>query len=113
MTTLLPTDADNNPIPAMRLKPGGAHKINATATTARNAAAFDTDTKVVSVYASGPVYLRFGNASVTAANTDHYYPGNTYYDFAISGGDNKGPHSTHLAVLAAAADCAVYVSEKE
>lgn len=113
MTTLLPTDADNNPIPAMRLKSGGAHKINATSASARNAAAFDSDTKVVSVYASGPVYLRFGNASVTATASDHYYPGDTYYDFSISGGDSKGPHSTHLAVLAAAGDCAVYVSEKE
>ncbi len=42
MSTLLPTDDDNNPIPAMRLKPGGAQSIAATASSARNATGFDT-----------------------------------------------------------------------
>ncbi len=114
MPTLLPKDADNNIIPALRLRgTGGAHTIAATATTARNGTAFNAETRVVSVYATGPVYLRFGNASVTAAATDHYYPNGVYYDFAIGGGDVKGPRFSHLAVLRASADCTVYVSEKE
>jgi hypothetical protein len=115
MTTLLPLDEDDNPIPAMRLKStGGAHTISATATTARNATAFAATTKVVSVYATGAVYLRFGGSTVTAANTDHYFPEGTYYDFAIQGGKSgKGPHNTHLAVIAAGSNCTVYISEKE
>jgi hypothetical protein len=114
MPTLLPKDADNNIIPALRLRGiGGAHSIAATITSARNSTAFNAETRVVSVYATGPVYLRFGSSSVTAAATDHYYPTGVYYDFAIGGGDVKGPRFTHLAVLRASADCTVYVSEKE
>lgn len=113
MTTLLPKDADDNIIPALRLKAGGAHSISVTGTSARNSTAFNADTKVVSVYATGAVYLKFGGASVTAANTDHYFPEGIYYDFAISGGDIKGPHNTHLAVIQAESGCTVYISEKE
>jgi hypothetical protein len=113
MTTLLPKDADNNLIPALRLRGGGAHSLSATSTSSRNSTGFAATTKVVSVYATGPVYLRFGGASATAANTDHYFPEGVYYDFAISGGGDKGPHNTHLAVLAAESNCAIYISEKE
>lgn len=113
MTTLLPKDADSNVIPALRLKGGGSHSISATSSSARNSTAFGADTQVVSLYATGPVYVKFGTSTVTAANTDHYYPDGLYYDFAISGGDSKGPHYTHVAVLAAASNCTVYVSEKE
>ena len=114
MPTLLPKDADNNPIPALRLRgTGGAHTIGATATSARNSTAFNAETQVVSVFATGPVYLKFGTSSVTAANTDHYYPDGIYYDFAIGGGDIKGARYTHLAVLRVSGDCTVYVSEKE
>ena len=112
MTTLLPKDADNNLIPALRLKPGGAHLIAATSSSARNSTPFSDATRVVSVYATGPVYLRFGGASVTASGTDHYFPAGIYYDMAIGGGA-KGPLHTHLAVLRADSDCSVYVSEKE
>jgi hypothetical protein len=115
MTTLLPLDADQNPIPAMRLRAsGGSHAISATATSARNTTAFNADTMVVSVCATGPVFLRFGGSTVTAANTDHYFPQGLYYDFAIgAGAESEGPRFTHLAVLAAGSNCTVYVSEKE
>lgn len=113
MTTLLPKDADNNPIPALRLRSGGAHVIAATNTSARNSVAFDEDTRVISIFTTGPVYLKFGGASVTATNTDHYFPNGIYYDFAISGGNSKGPLHTHVAVLRADGDCSVYISEKE
>lgn len=114
MPTLLPKDADNNIIPALRLKgTGGAHTIAATATSARNTTPFDADTRVVSVYTSGAVYLRFGSSGVTATSSDHFYPTGVYYDFAVGGGDVKGPRFTHLAVLRASTDCTVYVSEKE
>jgi hypothetical protein len=114
MTTLLPKDDDSNPIPAMRLKSGGAHSISATSSSARNATAFDAATKVVSLYATGAVYVKFGGSGVTAANTDHYFPQGLYYDFAVSGGESgKGPHNTHVAVLAAAGNCTVHISEKE
>lgn len=114
MPTLLPTDADNNPIPALRLKSGAAHTIAATATSARNATAFNAATKVISLYVTAPVYVRFGDSTVTAASTDHYFPEGVYYDFAISSGsDGKGAHASHVAVLAVSSNASVYISEKE
>lgn len=111
MPTILPLDSDNHPIPAIRLKQDAAHVIAATVTSARNATAFDGETKVVSLYATEPVYVRFGDATVTATTSDHYYPSGIYYDFSIGG--DKVPHYTHIAVLRVSADGAVYVSEKE
>ena len=112
MTTAMPMDVNNHPIPAVRLKAsGGAHAIAASAISARNTVAFDAGTQVVSLYATVPVYVRFGGAGVTATASDHYFPSGVYYDFAI-GGDKVG-HSTHLAVLRVSTDGMVYVSEKE
>lgn len=108
--TTLPRDNDNAPIQALRLKPSGAHCIDATETSARNNTAFDTNTRVISVYASGAVYLAFGDSSVTATSSDHYFPSGLYYDFAIGG--DKTLHTPYLAVLAEGADCTVYISEK-
>ncbi len=113
MPTLLPKDADNNAIPALRLKDsGGTHALSVTGTSARNSTAFSADTKIVSLYATGPVYVRFGGATITATSSDHYFPEGLYYDFAISGGD-KGPHFSHVAVIQADSACTLYVSEKE
>jgi hypothetical protein len=112
MPTFLPQDSNDNPIPALRLKAsGGAHAISATASSARNSTAFDGATRVVSLYATEPVYVRFGGASVTAAATDHYFPAEVYYDLAI-GGDNAA-HLTHVAVLRVTDNGTVHVSEKE
>jgi len=112
MTTLLPTDANDNLIPAMRLRSSGSHTISAlTSGSARTSTAFNTGTRVVSLYATGPVFLKFGDETVTASNSDHYYPTGVYYDFAI-GGDEVDQY-THVVALAADADCTLYISEKE
>lgn len=111
MPTLMPTDINDNAIPALRLRASGAHAIAAGAASARNTAAFNAETRVVSLYATVPVYVKFGNSAVTATASDHYYPAGLYYDFAL-GGDQSG-HYTHVAVLRASSDGTVYVSEKE
>ncbi len=111
MPTLLPHDADNNVIPALRLKSGGAHSIASSAVSAKNATAFDVNTKIISMYASEPVYINFGDLNVTATTNNHYFPAFTYYDLSIGGGATG--HYTHIAVLAAGADGMVYISEKE
>lgn len=112
MTTFLPTDQNSNVIPAMRLRSGGAQTVAATTSaSARNASAFNAGTRVISVYATSPVYMNFGDNTVTAATTDHYYPSGVYYDFAI-GGDRVAQYG-YLAVRAAEIDCTVYISEKE
>ena len=109
--TYLPVDDDNYPIPAMRPKVGAAHKITVTSTAARNSSTFNADTRVVSVYATGPVFLKFGDNTVTATTSDHYFPSGVYYDFAIGGG--KTAQCTNISAIRADTDCVVYISEKE
>ncbi len=111
MTTLMPKDLNDNPIPALRLKDGGAHTIAVGASSARNATPFDAETRIVSLYADVPVYVAFGDASVTADTNDHYFPAGTYYDLSV-GGDHSA-HYTHIAVLQVTAGGTLYVSEKE
>ena len=111
MPTFLPTDMDDNVIPAVRLKQAGAHSISVTAVSARNTVAFNSETRVVSLYATGPVFVKFGDATVTATASDHYFPSGVYYDFSIGGG--KVGHYTHIAVLQESAACTLYISEKE
>ncbi|MDD3022220.1 MAG: hypothetical protein PHX61_14780 [Alphaproteobacteria bacterium] len=110
MLTLLPTDQNNNPIPALRLKDNGAHQIAASATSSRNSTAFDAGTQIISIYATTPVHLRFGDSSITATATDHYFPSGVYYDVAI-GGDGAAHHA-YIAVLRESTDGIVYISEK-
>ncbi len=111
MSTKLPLDSNDNPIPALRLKDGGAHVIATSAASARNATAFNVDTRVVSVYASEDVYLSFGGASVNATTSDHFFPAGIYYDVAL-GGDGTGHHS-HVAALRVSVNGQLNISEKE
>ncbi len=112
MPTFLPQDADNNVIPALRLRSGaGAHSITASGSSARNSTAFHADTRVVSVYATVPVYLNFGDSGVTAAASNHYFPEGVYYDFSVGGA--PASHFTHVAVLQVSGGGTVYISEKE
>jgi len=106
MTALLPKDANGETIPAVALIDGAAHSISSSAAAARNSTAFASDTKIVSVYADQDVYLKFGDDTVTATTSDHFFPGSVYYDFALRG-------KTHLSVLRVTDDGTVYVSEKE
>lgn len=113
MTTLLPKDADNNTIPALRMRNNGAHNISTSITSARNSIGFNSETKVVSIYATEPAFITFGDNSVTASVSDHYFPSGVYYDVAISGGSGKGSQNLYIAAIAAGADGQLYISEKE
>ena len=111
MTTYLPKDVDDNPIPAVRLSDGGAHEITTGASSVRNSTAFNADTRLISLYATEDVYVNFGDDTVTAANTDHFFPKGVYYDLAIGGG--KVNQYTHVAALQVSAAGKLYISEKE
>jgi len=110
MSTKLPLDVNDNPIPALRLKQGGAHVISSSAVVARNSAAFDAETRVISIYASEPVYIEFGDSGVNASSNSHFFPAGFYYDIAL-GGDGA-PHHSHIGVLQVASAGSVYISEK-
>lgn len=111
MATKLPLDTNDNPIPALRLKDGGAHVISTSVVSARNTTAFDADTRVISVYATQDAYLKFGDSSVAATASDHFFPAGVYYDISI-GGDGTA-HDAYVAALRVSADGSVYISEKE
>jgi len=113
MTTLLPKDADNNVIPALRLKDGGAHNISIGSVAARNASAFEEQTKVIGIYATVGMYVKFGDNTVSATTSDHYFPAGLYYNIAISSGSGKGAHHEYMSVLQASESGIVYISEKE
>lgn len=104
--TTLPMDNDNNPIPALRLNPNGAHNIAVTSIAGRNVTPFSDATRILSLYATVPTYIQFGDATTS----DHYFPAGVYYDFAIGG--DKALHTDHLSVLAAEGNGIIYISEK-
>lgn len=110
MTTLMPVDSNANPIPALRFKDGGAHHIAAGATATANATPFDSNTSIISIYATVPVFLQFGDETVSATSSDHYFPAGVYYDVAI-GDDSNGRYS-HVSVLRVDQDGDFYVTEK-
>lgn len=111
MATLMPRDDDLVPIPALRLRPGGAHQLAVGAVSATTVQPFPPGTRVISVFATGPVFLRTGTAGVTASPTDHFIPPNTYLDLSLG-----NPHTevhTHVAAIRASTDCTLYISERE
>ena len=111
MTTILPVDSNGHPIPALRLKSGGAHSISTSATSARNTTAFAATTRILSLYATQDVYVNFGDSSVTASSSSHFFPAGVYYDFSL-GGEGAG-RFTHVAALRVSADGVLRISEKE
>lgn len=111
MATLLPQDQNDNPIPALRMKQGGAHNISISASSTRNSIAFSEETLIISIYADVPIYIAFGSSAITATTSDHFFPAGIYYDIAI-GGDHSA-HYTHAAVLQVSGGGTVYISEKE
>lgn len=112
MSTYLPTDSNDNPIPVMRLRPGAAHQIAAiTASSAKNTTAFDNNTRVISIYADTDIYVECGDNTVTATSSSHFFPAGLYYDVSI--GEPSQSTRNYIAVIAKSADGTVYISEKE
>ena len=110
MTTQIPCDSDGIPIPALRLRPGGSHSL-VVGHESNRTGSFDPATRVVSVFATGPLFLRSGGADVTAATSDHYIPEGIWLTLSLGGG--KAQRHTHLAAIRSAADCTLHISEME
>lgn len=108
---LLASRDDNHiPIPALSLRSDSAHTIPVGASSARNTVAFKQDTRVVSLYATCPVRVRLGDATVQAGPGDHFFPAGVYYDISL-GGSPIG-RATHIAVIRVDVDGILHVSEK-
>lgn len=110
MKTLLPIDENSNPIPALRLRDMGAHQIAISDTANRNVTAFDAQTTIISIYTTSPIYLKFGDGSVTATSSDHYFPAGVYYDVSI--GDDLSGRYTHVSAIQVDSAGVLYISEK-
>lgn len=108
--TLLPTDTNNNPIPVLRPRPGYAQSVAVTATSARNATAFDAITRVIGIYSTVPIFVRLGNSSVTATTSDHYLPADTYMDISIASSSVQS--YAYIAAIRSSSDGTLYISEK-
>lgn len=111
MATLLPRDDDNQPIPVLRPKQGGARYLQAGATSVRTASPFDPTTRVLRLYATGSVTFQTGGDGVVATPGSHLLPAGTI-DF-VSLGSAKQDRHTHLAVRAVDGAAEVYLSELE
>lgn len=118
--TNLPTDKNENAIPAVSLKPNGAQTIAVSGTTARNATAFTT--RVITILATHDMYVELGDDSVEATTTtSHFIKKDIYHDIAI---DNNGGQAwddgradtytyTHIAAIMASGSGTLYISERE
>ncbi|MEM6903040.1 MAG: hypothetical protein AAF556_07360 [Pseudomonadota bacterium] len=109
MPTSLPIDSQGNAIPALRPRPGAAHEIAVTSTSARNAVAFADDTQIIGVFASVPSKIALGDNTVTATSIDHFVPAGQYLFFSI-GMATRG-RASHIAVIATDGDGTLYISE--
>lgn len=106
--TTMPIDTQGYPVPTLGYLDGGAKTIAITNTSTRNAVAISAGVRVISVYATTACYIRLGDNTVTAANTDHYIPSGMYIDIAI------GPDSRdrYIATLRVDTDGTFYISER-
>lgn len=105
----MPLDTLGNPIPTLGYVDGGAKTIAITNTSARNASAISSGTRVITLYATVPCFIRLGDNTVTATASDHYFPAGVYYDVAI-GPDTK---DRYVAALRAEGDGTLYISERQ
>jgi hypothetical protein len=110
MATMLPVDGDNNTIPVLSLRPGASQNVAVTASSARSATAFNTDTRVIGLYATVPMFIRLGDNTVTATTSDHYLPADTYMDVSVAA--NEKQKYTAIAAIRNSSDGTLYISEK-
>jgi hypothetical protein len=110
MTTILPVDGNNAAIPVLSLRTGASHSVAVTATSARNATAFNAATRVIGLYATVPMFIRIGNNTATAVVTDHYLPAETYMDISVASGEDQ--IGGYVAAIRATSDGTLHMSEK-
>lgn len=105
-------DLDGNPIPALGLRDDAAHQITSSGTSARNSTAFNAATRIIFIYATENIYIKFGDDTVTATTSDHFLPAGTMFNLTIRGG-KSGAQYSHVAVLQVSSGGTVYISETE
>ena len=109
MPTVMPSDNNSFPIPCVRLRSGGAHHITAASSENTNTSPFLEGTIIIAIFATVDVYIKFGATdAVAATSSDHFFPANVYYNFAIN------PTDKYISVLrVGSSDGMVHISENE
>jgi len=114
MPTCMPTDASGRSIPVLRLRASGAQTLPvSTSASSRTSRPFLAGTRVISVYATVPMFLASGDANVSASQADHFLPEGTYVDLSL--GSDLSPQGRHdyLAAVALDTNGQLYISERE
>lgn len=105
-------DEDNNYIPVTGLLDSGFHALAATTSThARNSTGFDAKTRIVWLYATEDMYIKFGGGTVQATNADHIFEKGMKMAFRV--GTRQEQLYTHISALAVDTDGTLRISEAE
>lgn len=102
--TTYPQGGDGRSLHA--LFPARAQSIAFTVTSARNSADFAEGVKVVDLYATQDVFVKFGTSSVTAATTDVFVKASTITRYATHA-------NLRLAAIRSTADGTLFITELE
>lgn len=112
MSTLLPTDDNRNPIPALRYRSGLAHAKTGTAGETKLVGPLDAATKMISLKPGCGVKVAFGGVDVAADNTSHgFFAGGGEVIPVVDPATGKQLYS-HVSIYFVESGT-VYVSERE
>ena len=107
MSILFLTDQNGHPIPVLGFKANGTQAINATASASSINFNNNDEDKIVTLYATGDVRFVVGGTGDNANLTDSpFLAAGHYLDIPVD------REASQLSVIAAAADCTVYVMER-
>lgn len=118
MSTLLPKDDNNSPIPALRFRNDAegaplAHERSGDATDVATVIEFDPETEVISIETAGKIKIAFGTDENVEADADsHGFMGGHYEFIPITNPVEGEQHFTHLSIYFVEDDGLVYVSER-
>ena len=104
----LPKDKRGGYAQALKPIPGEGQTVTISGTTARCAADFELDTKVISIYSDTDCYVEVGGASVVATTADQFVPASTFMYIAV-----PELADINIAVIQASAGGTLYVGEWE
>lgn len=107
----MPIDAGGAFVQVLRLLAGGAHVVTIGAASARNSVAFNSNIRVIEVWASVDCRIRQGDGTVTALATDSWLPKGTGRLYALGG--DKQAQATHIAVIQETTGGVLEISEME
>lgn len=103
MTESMHVDQNTNPVPVMRPVNGSDYEITVTGTAAANATAIVE--KVVGLYATEDMFLKFGDDEVVAADDDYdvFLPGGHYREYEME-------HDEYVSAIQATTGGVLYIN---